>query len=149
MRRIILLLFQNLHLVKNVEENEWHSYGVKNMICVSDTRNTTGPKPTSTGINSSILNTINNTKTSLSYHSLESSDDMLECQKFPPDTFFNGASICSKKGLQFPTPSNLNKMKTSYGQFWIGARNTYGVWRDESNEEIDPIFPVGGNFGKI
>ena len=57
--------------------------------------------------------------------------------------------ICSNKGLQFPTPSNLNKMKTSYGQFWIGARNTYGVWRDESNEEIDPIFPVGGNFGNI
>ena len=53
--------------------------------------------------------------------------------------------ICSNKGLQFPTPSNLNKMKTNYGQFWIGARNTYGVWRDESNEEIDPIFPAGGN----
>ena len=40
-------------------------------------------------------------------------DDKVECQKFDSDTFFNGAAICSNKGFRFPTPSNLNKMKTT------------------------------------
>ena len=76
-------------------------------------------------------------------------NDKVECQKFDPDTFFNGASICSNKGLRFPTPSNLNNLKKNSRQFWIGARYIEGVWKNEFYKEINPMFSVGVNFGNI
>ena len=141
---IVVLLFPKLQVVTTVVERESQPWRMKRYKQVGiDSRKEANE-------NHDVINTMsvyymgNTTETKPT-----ATDDKVECQKFRPETFFNGASLCKNKGFQFPTPSNLNKMKTSNGQFWIGARNTDGVWRDESNEEIDPIFPVGGNFGKI
>ena len=141
---IVVLLFPKLQTVATIVERESQPLKMKRYIQVEIDPNQEANETSGVINTMSVYYMGNTTETKPT-----ATDDKVECQKFRPETFFNGASICSNKGFRFPTPSNLNIMKTNYGQFWIGARNIHGVWRDESNEEINPIFPVVGNFGNI